>query len=455
MRSCFLNRFGHWRITLLAIVTIVLASATSARAGDQSRFADNLLGDWGGLRGDLLDNGIDLTIDYESESASNVQGGKKLGVRYTDQLTFGTRLDLDRLLGLDQAQLQLTITDRNGRNLSSDLHLDTLQLVQEVFGRGQTWRITQLWYHQIYFGGALDWKAGRLTVGEDFASFFCEFMNLTFCGAPPGNLVGNYWYNWPVSQWAMRLKANLTDFGYAQLGAYEVNPNWLTRRYAFYLWDPPDATGALIPAELGWFPSVGAAQLPGGYKFGAWYNTSRTPDVVLNAQSKLLGLAGGQPLQRNGAYGVYVNFIQQLTEGAPATGRGVNVFLNVSEPAEGLNAFFNATFADRQTATLDSQIAVGLVRVGPFASRPADQVAIAIGRTHVNKRVAGAEGLQNAAGLGPIGVQHSEYVGEIYYKLHAAPGIYLQPNIQYIVSPGGVSGNANDLILGFKLVVHL
>jgi len=50
-------------------------------------------------------------------------------------------------------------------------------------------------------------------------------------------------------------------------------------------------------------------------------------------------LAGGQPLQRNRAYGVYVNFMQQLTEGAPATGRGVNVFLNASEPAEGLNAF--------------------------------------------------------------------------------------------------------------------
>jgi carbohydrate-selective porin OprB len=51
----------------------------------------------------------------------------------------------------------------------------------------------------------------------------------------------------------MRLKTNLTGFGYAQLGAYEVNPNWLRRRYAFYLWDPSGATGALIPGELGWF----------------------------------------------------------------------------------------------------------------------------------------------------------------------------------------------------------
>jgi porin len=56
--------------------------------------------------------------------------------------------------------------------------------------------------------GAVDWKIGRITFGEDFASFSCDFQNLTFCGAQPSNLVGNYIYNWPVSQRATRLKFN-------------------------------------------------------------------------------------------------------------------------------------------------------------------------------------------------------------------------------------------------------
>ena len=83
----------------------------------------------------------------------------------------------------------------------------------------------------------LDWKVGRLGVGEDFASFACDFQNLTFCGSDPGNLVGNYIFNWPVSQWATRLKVALDDFGYVQIGAYDINPKYLNT----------DAEDALLP----------------------------------------------------------------------------------------------------------------------------------------------------------------------------------------------------------------
>ena len=194
-------------------------------------------------------------------------------------------------------------------------------------------------------------------------------MNLTFCGSQPGNLVGNYWYNWPVSQWAGRMKANLTDFAYVQLGGYEINPNWLTRRYAFYFGDPPGATGVLVPAEIGWLPSFGADQLQGSYKLGAWYNTSKTDDVVENTQGGLRTLVGGAPFQRDGAYGAYVNFQQKLTQAPP------------ERPDEGASVFFNATLADRRTATLTNQIAVGVFNTGPFDTRPTDQWGIALGRT--------------------------------------------------------------------------
>src|SRR5262249_51965791 len=249
--------------------------------------------------------------------------------------------------------------------------------------------------------GALDWKIGRLTVGEDFASFSCEFANLTFCGSAPGNLVGNYWFNWPVSQWASRVKGTIPNFGYAEVGDYQINPNWLTRRYEFKFDNPGGTTGALIPAEIGWLPTFGAAQLKGSYKFGAWYNTSKTADVVENTQRQLLTIAGGQPRTDNGAYGVYINFLQKLTPGSAA------------DADQGVSAFLNATFADRRTATVDHQIALGIFDTGPFDTRPTDTLGLAFGLTHVNGRVANAQELQNAAGLGPVGIQRTEYVGEV------------------------------------------
>jgi porin len=430
------------RSAALAALLMSAITAAPAAADEPAPYGDTLFGDWAGLRGRLYADGIDLRVGYVSETAANVQGGSKTGVRYTDQYTFGSTFDLDKLLGLNHALFQVSITDRNGRNLSSDVHLDTLQQVQEVFGRGQTWRITQFWYRQTYLDNALDVKLGRLTEGEDFASFSCEFMNLTFCGAPPGNIVGSYWYNWPVSQWAGRVKLLSPDFGYAQIGAYEVNPSYLSRRYAFNLGDPPGATGALIPAELAWVPSFGPAKLAGSYKIGAWYNTSQTADVVNNTQGQILAIAGGQPFEHNGAYGAYVNFQQKITEGAAAPDQGMSVFLNI-------------TAADRRTATLDNQVALGVFYNAPFDSRPADQLGIALGRTHVNGRVAVAEQAENAVGLGPVGIQHSEYSSEVYYRLHVIDGLTLQPNLQYVHQPGGIAKNTDDIILGLRVAISL
>jgi len=310
-----------------------------------------------------------------------------------------------------------------------------------VYGRGQTWRITQFWYEQAYFDKALDWKIGRMTVGEDFASFSCDFMNLTFCGSQPGNVVGSYWFNWPVSQWATRVKATVPDFGYVQIGAYEVNPGYLTRAYAFNPGDPPNASGALIPVEVGWLPSFGAAQRKGSYKFGVWYNTSNTPDVFENTQGQALVLAGGTPRGRDEAYGAYINFLQKLNNPSPG------------EPDQGLSAFLNATIADRRTATVDSQIAVGLIYGGPVNARPKDDVAIAFGRTHVNSRVSEAEELQNAAGLGPVPVQSSEYAAELYYTVHVTDWFDFRPDLQYVLQPGGIA-QTDDIILGLKTTIR-
>ena len=122
----------------LVIVALVLAAASLSRtAPAQEVGSDTITGDWGGLRARLHDWGIDLLLSYTAEPAYNATGGDRNAVRYTDQWAFGATFDLERLIGFHDASFQVTITDRNGRNLSSDAHLGTLQQVQEVFGRGR------------------------------------------------------------------------------------------------------------------------------------------------------------------------------------------------------------------------------------------------------------------------------------------------------------------------------
>jgi porin len=427
-----------FKSTCVSAAMMMMCTA-AAWAGAPQPFSDDLTLDWDGIRSDWFDKGVDVRLGYVSETATNVQGGDRELVRYTDQITFSMTLDLEKLLGLEQAKFRMAITDRNGNNLSSDANLQSLQQVQELYGRDQTWRWTQFWYDQKYLDGLVEWKIGRITEGEDFAAFSCEFMNLTFCGAQPGNIVGSYWYNWPVSQWATEVKLSLKGVGYVQIGAFDVNSDYLQNKYSLDLWRPGSSSGVLVPLEFGWLPTFGDG-LKGSYKFGVWYNSSTAPDVVENTYGQPLATNGGQPLMRHGQYGAYVNFLQQLT--APSADRG-------------LSLFFNATYADRRTSTQDNQITGGILYKGPFASRPADELGFAIGRTHVNSRIADVETRLDAANPGSVGIQSSEYVSELFYGVHINRWLELRPNVQYVVQPGGVARNTNDVIVGLRLSGNL
>jgi hypothetical protein len=136
-----------------------------------------MTGDWGGSRTELLEKGYDFTLDYVGEVAGNLHGGYNddKTARYSDQFALGAHLDLQKIFGWHDAEFKLAITERSGRNLSNDRISDPragqFSSVQEVWGRGQTWRLTQMWVKQKYFDGALDVKFGRFGEGEDFNSF--------------------------------------------------------------------------------------------------------------------------------------------------------------------------------------------------------------------------------------------------------------------------------------------
>src|ERR1700721_1958745 len=53
-----------------------------------------LTGDWGGLRTDLHDAGIDAAASYVSETAGNYQGGSRQITRETGQFALGFTADM-------------------------------------------------------------------------------------------------------------------------------------------------------------------------------------------------------------------------------------------------------------------------------------------------------------------------------------------------------------------------
>ncbi len=197
---------------LIALVTALLSCAgayAETPVGPTSPSEPWLLGNWGGARTRLYEKGVDVQLGFVGEVAYNAAGGSQAIGSFTGQALFGATFDLEKLITLPKTKMQVTYTSRFGRNLVDDAHLDTISLVQEVWGRGQTVRLTQLFLEHRFFEDLLSVRWGRVAMGDAFAAFSCDFQNLTFCGSQPGNIVGNYIYNWPISQWGAIAKLNI------------------------------------------------------------------------------------------------------------------------------------------------------------------------------------------------------------------------------------------------------
>ncbi|WP_455924497.1 carbohydrate porin [Pseudomonas putida] len=434
------------QLAVCLVAGMGMQGASAADTFDASQYA---LGDWGGLRSELSHKGYDFSVEYVGEAAANLRGGydKDHTARYSDQLALGTKLDLQKIAGWDDAIFQLTITERSGRNLANDRISDPragmLSTPQEVYGRGQTWRLTQMWLSKGWLDGALNVKFGQFGEGEDFNTFPCDFQNNAFCGPQAANWAGSVWYNWPVAQWGLRVKYALSSEVYAQVGAFEVNPSNLETGNGFKL-SGSGTKGALIPVEVVWSPKVNG--LPGEYRLGYYYSSAKAADVYEGANGEPQPLSGGDFRSHGSKHGAWIVAQQQLTSRGGDAGRG-------------LSAFFNATVHDRATNLVDNFLQAGLVYKGLFDARPLDDLGIGIARIHVNDNVAkGARMANELAGLtdyddpGFMPVRHSEWDAEVHYGFVLTPWFTVRPNLQYVVHPGGVKEVDNALVAGLKFI---
>lgn len=403
-------------VSLLSLATSGLLIATNSFAQNPAFAPDSpwLFGDWNGKRTELEQQGYRFDLGYTGEMATliHARDSHKHKTEYSDQFALGAQLNLEKILGWQDTEAQITITERNGRSLSQthDALQGHLSSVQEVWGRGQTWRLTDLWIKKLFLDQKLDIKVGRFGEGEDFNTFDCDFQNLTFCGSQVGNWVGDQWYNWPVSQWAMRVKYQFQPELYGQVGIYEYNPENLRRSKGFNL-STDGSEGAIIPVELVWQPKALLQQLPGEYRLGYYYSTADANEIE-------------HPDQTRHKQGMWLVLQQQLTQPEANSERG-------------LKGFINLTVHDKSTNTVDNMQNIGLVYTGLTPRRPQDQLAIAFGRISINNRAQSG--------------QNQEYDAEVYYGIHATNWLTLRPNIQYIRHVGGYKHGENVWVGGLKL----
>lgn len=185
--------------------------------------------------------------------------------------------------------------------------------------------------------------------------------------------------------------------------------------------------------EFGWLPNQGVGGLPGQYKMGGYFNSSLSPDVLLDVNGQPKAFTGLPFQEHDGCWGAYFLATQMIYREQPDSRRG-------------LSLFGAAVVNDPQTAVFGHSFEIGAVYQGPF-HRDDDYAGLAFIHGAINNRRTMYQEERNIVAPGFVGVQKYEAVFEADYNVQLASWFSVRPDLQYIMNPGATGKIPNALVL--------
>ncbi|RPI32924.1 MAG: carbohydrate porin, partial [Hyphomicrobiaceae bacterium] len=387
--------------------------------------SDHLLGDWAGLRPKLEQAGIVPRLTLVTDLAGNPSGGRSQGATAPSSIEASLFFDLDKIVGLKGGSVFTSFSYRWGNSLSAE-YIGNVFSTQQIFGF-QTYRLIDASYQQKLFDDRVELRLGRLAATDDFlvSAYNCGFMSNAFCGNPFGILLDAPGMTAYTGTWAALAKAKPTARSYVMAGVYNGDPTIRANAYHgvnFSMNGPLFAIGE-VGYQINGLP--GDPQRLGNYKLGAWYDDARLTDFNSGAQSR-------------GSWGVYALFDQVLVPfGSPGSNRGFGVFGSVT------------VAPDSSVQPLPVFLTAGVSARGLFDARPRDAVGLAVGSGFFSKDLRRAQRDQQLA------VQHNETVLEVTYRFDFLKGaVFIQPDFQYIIQPGGTTQFNNAVVIGLQFGIN-
>jgi porin len=398
---------------------------------------EHLFGDWFGLLPKADQLGISPTVTFVSDVAGNITGGNSQGVTHADNLGLDLLFDLDKLAGLEGGSFLASVSQRSGSSLS-EKYVGNVFTIQQVYG-GQTFHLIDLAYQQRLLDDRIELRLGRIATGDDFlvSPYNWLFMQNGFDGNPVGiffNAPGMTAY--PNATWGLRLKVCPTKRTYIMGGVYNGDPSIrdIDHNGADMSMNGPVFAIAEAGYQCNGLP--GDKGLIGTYRIGGWYDNS------VFTEYETVGF-GTTPADKRGNWGLYTLVDQVLVSfGDRSRNSGLGVcgsfLVSPDESVSQMPYFFTA----------------GIVARGFFPSRPTDVAGFGVVYGRFSNDLRHAQERQQL--LGPaIGVQDYEMVLEWTYRFYFRKGaVFFQPDLQYVIRPGGTGNIDNALVIGCQVGIN-
>ncbi len=379
---------------------------------------DHLLGDWGGVRSTLEQQGVDIDAVLTLDAMANLRGGVSRGGALLGNVDVTFAVDTARagwwgngtffLYLLGDFNAGGPLTDKVG-DLQGTSNIEADQAV----------KIYEAWYEHRFLADRFSVLAGLHDLNSEFdlLEYASTFINSSFGISPDISQVGPSIF--PTTALALRLKAQPTSGSYLLAGLYDGEPG-----------EPelPQRSSLSLSSNDGIFTALEAGLSQGEpgeadyFKLGVggWVHTTEVEDFT------------GQSHDFN--HGLYL--IAEKT------------LFTRGEKGEGLGAFVQLGFADPHRNQIGRYCGAGLNYTGLIHGRSQDVTGLAIASArnggHFRRYMATTENSP---------VDHAETVIEATYLAEVLPWLTVQPDLQYVIHPGTDPALDNALVAGARLEI--
>ena len=443
---------------------------------------DYLTVDWGGVRTRLADKGIAFGVNVIDEVLGNPTGGINQATINGGRVELTLDLDFQKMTGLEGSFFHANAYYIYGSDLSAG-HIGNLLTVSNIEAY-DTLRLFDLWYQQEFLDGKVSLRFGQIAADDEFiiSDYGATFINGTF-GWPaltalnlPGGGPG-----YPLATPGVRLRIDPIEQVSLMAAVFDGDPGDRGENP-----QKKDSTGTNIDFNQGFLSMFeidyrlnqekGMKSLPGTYKLGGFYATQNFADVHTDDTGLSLAdpASSGTPRTHSGDWGIYF-VANQLIYRAPASGTGNSgdskdmkdakaVATDGESGDQGLGVFWRVGGSPSDRNAIDFYTDEGLNYKGLIPGRDDDVLGLGVAYAQVSSDLDQLDRDNNSLSGTDAPVENEEIAIELTYQAKITPWWTVQPDIQYIIHPGGNVTDPSDsagaraipdaLVLGVRTTIN-
>ena len=350
--------------------------------------------DFNGLRSDLEAKGVNIQSSYIIDSFVMRNRSKHSG-KGTYQGLYNLSVELDtEKMNLYKGGKFFILYQVGNSGINSMNYLGSYSDISSYDPMRSINQLSELYYEHSFKGDLFNLKIGKQDANVDFQALDTgfNFLNLSFSfiDNTPMPL-------FPSQQMGARARVKLPKEIYIQNGFYDGNLAIGANPKSFFT----GTNNYFNISEIYKLTNFNGKE--GKYLAGSWIKTGKYDTFTDSSKSNNYGFYGG---------------IEQ------------KIIDRFEDKTGGVNLFGQFGYARREINDVPYYFGLGAVLNGVNEKRKKDSIGIAFGWHQFNKDL---HRLENRT---------AEKVIELFYKIKLTEFLYIQPDIQYIIKPGGNEKNA-------------